>query len=131
MVLHRHVTNSINPFLHSLKNTVNAEMQKAFLPSFLPSGGKGREKESERNINVRRKHRWVASCMRPDWGPNPQPRRVPWPGTELEAFQFARPCKPTGLYWSRQQTFTVASFARVCLMWLDYFFVRSFLGGTT
>ena len=39
--------------------------------------GEGRKKERERNIDVREKHRWVTSCMCPDWGPNPQPGHVP------------------------------------------------------
>ena len=33
-----------------------------------------RGEERERNINVTEKHRSVASCMHPDWGPNPQSR---------------------------------------------------------
>ena len=50
--------------------------------------GEGRE----RNINVRVKHWSVASCMHPDWGPNPQPRHVPWQGTTLATFQSTGRC---------------------------------------
>ena len=35
--------------------------------------GEGRKRERERNIDVKEKHRLVASCMRPDWEPNRQP----------------------------------------------------------
>ena len=45
--------------------------------------GKGWEKERERNIDVREKHRLAASCTRPDWGPNLQPSHVPWIQTDL------------------------------------------------
>ena len=41
-----------------------------------------RGKEGERNIRVREKYWWVASCMHPDKGLNPQPRHVPWLGIE-------------------------------------------------
>ena len=37
----------------------------------------GGERGKERNINVREKHQFVASCMHPDWGLNPKPRYVP------------------------------------------------------
>ena len=37
----------------------------------------GREREGERNIDVREKYRRVASCTCPHWGPNPQTRHVP------------------------------------------------------
>ena len=37
--------------------------------------GEGREKERERNINVREIHPLVASLMHPNQGPNLQPRR--------------------------------------------------------
>ena len=46
--------------------------------------GKGREGEGERNTDVRERNtdvrvqrRWAASCMRPNWGLNLQPRHVP------------------------------------------------------
>ena len=35
-----------------------------------------------------KKHQTVASCMCPDWGPNPQARHVPWSGIEPVTFQF-------------------------------------------
>ena len=38
---------------------------------------RGREREMERNIDVREKHQSLASCMCSDWGPNPQPKHVP------------------------------------------------------
>ena len=37
----------------------------------------GREKERERNIDVREKHSSAASCMYPDLRQNPQPKHVP------------------------------------------------------
>ena len=36
-----------------------------------------RGREGEREIDMREKHRAVASCMCPDWGLNSQPRYVP------------------------------------------------------
>ena len=42
--------------------------------------GEGREKERERNINVREKYGSVASQTRPDQGPNLQSKHVPWVG---------------------------------------------------
>ena len=38
---------------------------------------RGKEEERERNTDVREKHRLVASCVDPNWGPNLQPRQVP------------------------------------------------------
>ena len=43
---------------------------KDFIYLFLESR-EGKEKETERNINV-----WLLSCA-PNWGPGPQPRHVP------------------------------------------------------
>ena len=45
-----------------------------------------REKRGERNIDVREKHRLVASCMHPNHGLNPQLRHVPWLGIEPANF---------------------------------------------
>ena len=39
--------------------------------------GGGRETERKRNIKMRGTHGSVASHMRPDQGPTPQPRHVP------------------------------------------------------
>ena len=63
---------------------------------FLERGGR-REEKRERNIDVRGKHQLVASCTYPDWGPNPQPRHVPWLGMEPVTFCFVGWC-PTN--WS-------------------------------
>ena len=41
---------------------------------FILGTGERRERERERNIDVREKHRLVASHTRPFQGPNPQPR---------------------------------------------------------
>ena len=57
-----------------------------FIHSFEPSpedifidfGEKGREREREKQS--------VASCTRPNWGLNLQPRYVSWPGIEPAAF---------------------------------------------
>ena len=51
--------------------------------------GKGRKKQRERNIDVRGKHRSLASCLQPNRGPGLQPRHVPWPGIKLATFHFA------------------------------------------
>ena len=48
----------------------------------------GRERERERNINVRDKHWSVASCMHPDPKLNLQPRYVSWPEIEPMTFWF-------------------------------------------
>ena len=45
-----------------------------------------REKEGERNIDVREKHRSIASRMCPAQGPNLKSRHVPWTGIEPAAF---------------------------------------------
>ena len=47
---------------------------------FILERGEEGEKERERIINVREKHRSVVSCTCPDWGTNLQPRHVPWLG---------------------------------------------------
>ena len=54
---------------------------KDFIYLFLERG-KWREKERERNINV-----WLP-LARPYWGPDPQPRHVPWLGIELVTLWF-------------------------------------------
>ena len=58
---------------------------------------KRRKKEGERNINVRKKHRLVASHMCPNWGPNTQPECVPWLGIEPANFRLMGQC-PT--HWA-------------------------------
>ena len=60
------------PVLLSFQNElpVNSFILRFYL--FIFREGKGRE----RNIDVREKHRSFVSCMRPDQGPNPQPRGV-------------------------------------------------------
>ena len=50
------------------------------------------EREKERNIDGKEKHQLVASLMCPDWGLNPQPRHVPWPGLKPMTFQFIGQC---------------------------------------
>ena len=54
----------------------------------IESREKGSEKERERNTDVSEKHQLVASCMRPAWGRNVQPRHVPWPGIKPVTCQF-------------------------------------------
>ena len=62
-----------------------------FFPLLIPRRGGGREKERKRNIDVREKHQFVASCMCPDKeltiNPQPlslsddaQPTELHWPG---------------------------------------------------
>ena len=50
--------------------------------------GKEREREREKNIDARKKRWWVASCMHPNQGPNPQPRHVSWQGIEPGTLHF-------------------------------------------
>ena len=57
----------------------------------------GREKEKERNIDVREKHQSVASHIHSNRGPNLQPRRVPWLGTEPATLWSTEQC-PT--HWA-------------------------------
>ena len=47
-----------------------------------------RKGEREGNIDLREKHCLVASCMHPDWEPNPQPRHVPWLGIKPATLHF-------------------------------------------
>ena len=49
---------------------------KDFIDLFLDSR-EGREKERERNTDMREQHQLVASCMHPNQGLNPQPGHVP------------------------------------------------------
>ena len=51
-----------------------------------------REKRRERNIHVRQKYQSVAYHTCPNQGPNPQPRRVHWPGIKPVNFRFAERC---------------------------------------
>ena len=60
---------------------------KDFIYIFLKRG-EGRDKERERNVDVKENHWSAASLMRPNWRPNPQPRHVLWPGIEPVAFHF-------------------------------------------
>ena len=59
-----------------------------FLRFYLFFRGKGEEKERERNIDGRKKHPSVASCLCPNGGLNPQPRHVLWLGIEPVTFRF-------------------------------------------
>ena len=52
-------------------------------------GGRGERKESEKNIDVRGKHRSVASYTCPNWGLNLHPGHVPCLGIEPVAVWFA------------------------------------------
>ena len=51
-----------------------------------------KEGERQRKIHVREKHQSVASCMHPNLGLNPQPRRVPCLGIEPVTFQCTGRC---------------------------------------
>ena len=53
---------------------------------------KGREAETERNINMREKYQSVPSCLHPDQEPNLKPRHMPWPGIEPATFRFMGWC---------------------------------------
>ena len=52
--------------------------------------GDRQERERGRETSMwERNHRSVASCTCPNWGLNPQPRHIPWPGIEPATFRFA------------------------------------------
>ena len=57
------------------------------LVDFREREGKER-RERERNIDLRVKHRLVATCMCPNQEPNLQPRHVPWLGIEPATLRF-------------------------------------------
>ena len=89
------------PFFVSLSKSKRKRERKkteqsvhSFLKSFYLFLKRGEARE--RNISVREKHQSDASCMRPNWGPNPQPRHVLWPGIKLATFCFVQP-HPTQL----------------------------------
>ena len=46
------------------------------------------ERKGERYMDVREKHQLIVSYTFSDWGSNPQPRHVPWPGIEPSTFQL-------------------------------------------
>ena len=56
---------------------VIGEMHFIYLFIYLSERGEGREKERERNIDVREKHQLGASHTCSNWGQNPQSRHVP------------------------------------------------------
>ena len=63
---------------------------KIFFFSLILERGGGREKERERNINVREKHQSTASCMYPNLqGMNLQPRHVPCLGIKPATLRSA------------------------------------------
>ena len=62
---------------------------------------------SREKVGVRKKHQWerkkhwlAASCMHPDWGPNPKPRHVPCVGIEPATlwvhWTMLQPTEPLG-----------------------------------
>ena len=57
--------------------------------------GEGREKERERNIDVREKHHLAASHTGPSQVWIPQPRHLP--GIKLVTFHFAEQCSANGV----------------------------------
>ena len=75
----KYISINSNPFTEVLlleRFGCNPHLMICLLILEREEGGE-REKEGERNIDVREKHQSVASCMRPDQGSNPQPRYVP------------------------------------------------------
>ena len=73
----RYVTLGQDLSLHSFKDFIYLFFER----------GEGRERKREGNISVREKHQSVASCTRPNLGPNLQPRLVPW--IKPATFHFA------------------------------------------
>ena len=77
------------------KSQLSVFFKTSFIYLFLERGG-GREKETKRNINVREKH-WSHA---PQLGLNPQPRPVPWQGTNLKPFALLHDVQSTELHQS-------------------------------
>ena len=77
------------------------------------------------------KHQLVASHTHPDWGLNPQPRYVPWPGIKPATFWCTgrhsnQPCHPARanltFKWPKWSTFMTPGFYRtVSLSYLRIF----------
>ena len=63
---------------------------KRFFYLFLERG-EGKEKERERNISV-----WLPLTC-PHWGPDPQPRHMPWLGIKPATLWFAGQCS---IHWA-------------------------------
>ena len=66
---------------------------------FILEGGEGREKERERNSDVREKHWLAAFCTHSNQAPKPPPRHVPWLGIKPVTFRLAGHCP---INWATQ-----------------------------
>ena len=79
------------PFLKNCHAPFVLDFFKDFIYLLLERGG-GREKERERNINVREKYRLVASHMRPDQQLNRQPFTLREDTQPMEPHQSGHLC---------------------------------------
>ena len=89
--------------------------------------GEWREKETERNINVREKHQLVATHTCPNQGLNPQPRHVPaWdPNPQLFGLQDdVQPTEPHQLW--PENSFFLFFFRKLFLIKIKNFLFRIF-----
>ena len=77
---------------------INYFIFKDFMYLFLKRG-EGREKEKERNIDVREKHLSVPPHMYPGWGSNPQLRHVSWLESNWWPFTLWYVAQPTEPHW--------------------------------
>ncbi|KAF6131762.1 NOVA alternative splicing regulator 1 [Phyllostomus discolor] len=71
-----------------LQKETGATIKLSKSKDFYPERGEGREKEKERNIDLREKHQWVAFPTCPGWGLNLQHRHVPGLGVNWRPFAF-------------------------------------------
>ena len=78
----------------------------------------GRDKERERNINVREKHWLVAFSVCPDWGMNPKPRHVPWLEIKPKIFWLAEQ-HPTN--WTTPAMTPLAALGHLCRVHYSHF----------
>ena len=89
-----HFWHIVFPQYHSqiIQECFKIHLLKNILFIYFLEREEGREKEKERNSDVREKHRLVASRMHTIRGLNLQPRHVPWLGTKPATFSFVRWC---------------------------------------
>ena len=80
--------------------------------------GEEREKERERNIDVREIHWLIGFFLHsPNWGPGPEPRHVPWPGIKPVTLWFAG---WYSIHWATPARAKIISFS-------IFFFLKGFI----
>ena len=90
-------------------------LMRFYLFTFRERGREG-ERKRGRATSVWEKHQSVASHTHPNQGPNPQPRRVPWPGIKPVTFCFAGQ-GPTN--WATPVRVRIAFLMEEKQMWLS------------